>query len=216
MNTDKQIYAVLSGDIVNSSQLQPKDVKVVMQRLRDGADKFEAVFPRSVFGKLDVFSGDGWQLVMKRYELSLRTALFLRAEVMRDEKLKIDTRVAVAWGTVDVDTMNPERVSESTGAAFTESGRLLKDMPKRSRLLLRTDKSLSDTPFLMSTVLLLDEMAAHWTPRQADTLALALLNHTQEEIADKRGKSQPTVHQALQTSGWRGIEEFLKVVEYRL
>ncbi len=215
MNTKKQMYAVLTGDVIDSSKLEPRELKSVMQRLRDDAAKLASVFPDTVCGKLDVFGGDGWQMLMQRCDLSFRAALFLRAEVKSLEKLKIDTRAAIAWGAVNEDTLNLERVSESTGEAFTASGHLLEEMPKRSRLLLRTGETLPESLFLGSAVSLVDELAARWTPRQAQTLALALLNHSQKEIASMIDRSQPTVQKTLQRAGWKGVEELLGQIEHR-
>lgn len=215
MEDAKRLYAVLTGDVVGSSKLTPADLKTLMQKLRAGADRFAKAFPDSVCGKLDVFSGDGWQLLMPDWIRSLRAALFLRAIVKSDAKTKSDTRIAIAWGAVDQDTLNPERISESTGEAFTLSGLALKQMRKHSRLILDDGRPSAEGRFLRVSVGLVDELAVHWRPRQAQTLALALLNHSQEEIAAEIGKSQPTVNQALQAAGWRGIEDLLDEIKYR-
>lgn len=216
INHRPDAYAVLTGDLVRSSKLPPADLKKIMQRLRDGAVKFSKTFPHSVYGKLDVYSGDGWQLLIPDCKHSLRAALFLRAVVKSYEKSQVDTRIAVAWGTVDESRLNPERVSESTGEAFTESGRALKGMKKHRRLVWQPGNPLAHVVLLNSAVSLLDELATHWTSRQAETLALALLDQSQEEIAAALGKRQPTVHQALQRTGWRGIVDFLHEIEHSL
>jgi hypothetical protein len=209
-------WAVLTGDIVGSSKLDPKALKGVMQRLRDGAERFGEVYEGAVYGKLDVFSGDGWQMLIEDWRRAPRAALYLRAVVKSEEKLKTDTRVAIAWGPVNETTLMPESISESTGDAFTESGRWLRAMRKGYRLALNPGLSGDELRFLDCAVSLVDALVSRWTARQAEAVALALLARTQEEIAAQIGKSQPTVHQALQTAGWHGIEELLSEIEYRL
>lgn len=208
-------FAVLTGDLVASSKLSPIELKAVMQRLREGAERFSRTFRSSVYGKLDVYSGDGWQLLMSDRRRSLRAALFLRAIVKSHAETKIDTRIAVAWGAVDPAALNPERISESTGEAFTQSGRALKDMKKRRRLIWHPGQALLRVMFLNSAVSLLDELAGRWSPRQAEAMALSLLDFTQEQIAAEMGTRQPTVQQTLYRAGWNGIEDFLKEMEYR-
>lgn len=75
----EEVFGVLTGDIVSSSSLASGDLRKVLGRLRDGTKRFAEAFPGSVYGELDVFSGDGWQVLMTDWERSLRAALFLRA-----------------------------------------------------------------------------------------------------------------------------------------
>jgi hypothetical protein len=215
MNDKPQRYAVLTGDIVGSTALSPPGLPTLMQRLREAAEQFSAAFPGAVFGKLDVFGGDGWQVLMTDWKRSLRAAFYMRAMAKGMEALKADSRVAVAWGAVDAESLKPERISESTGEAFTRSGRALKIMRKQGRLVLDVGESCDEWRFLQTSVALVDELANRWTSRQAETVAMALLGRSQEGISSATGKRQPTVQQALRTAGWRGIDDMLKELEYR-
>ncbi len=207
-------YAVLTGDLVASSKLSPSRLKEVMQRLREGSARFSKKFPGAVFGKLDVYSGDGWQVLISNRERSMRASLFLRAVVRSYARARIDTRIAIAWGTVNESMINASRISESTGEAFTESGRALESMKKNCRLIWQPGQSVGKSAFLKSAVTLVDELAGRWTTRQAEIISWALLDLSQEQIAAKIGVRQPTVHQALRSAGWHGIEDFLKEIEY--
>jgi hypothetical protein len=210
---ENRIYAVLTGDIVGSTGLPPPGLQVLMQRLRDAADQFSATFPGSVLGKLDVFGGDGWQLLMPDWKRSLRAAFYMRAVAKSIETPKTDTRVAVAWGAVDAGSLKTERVSESTGEVFTRSGRALQTMRKQARLVMDDGETGGQGRLLRTSVALVDELASRWTARQAETVAMALLGHGQEAIASRLGKRQPTVHGALRAAGWQGIAAFLDQVE---
>ena len=77
------VYAVLTGDVVASSKQPPSALQEIMQRLRKGAEQFSKTFPDSVYGRLDVYSGDGFQLLMSDLGRSLRAAVFLRARLKR-------------------------------------------------------------------------------------------------------------------------------------
>lgn len=209
-------YAVLTGDIVGSSKLPPSDLQELMQRLRESSEQFSASFPGAVFGKLGVFSGDGWQMLMPDWKRSLRAAVYMRAVAKSTEARKTDTRVAVAWGAVDAESLKPERISESTGEAFTRSGRALKTMRKQGRLVLDNGEAAGEGRFLRTSVALVDELASRWTARQAETVAMALLGRSQEGISTATGKRQPTIQQALRTAGWRGIDDLLKEMENSL
>jgi hypothetical protein len=215
MDTRQQQYAVLTGDLVRSSKLASGDLRGLMQDLRDGANHFAVAFPGAISGELDVFSGDGWQVLMPDWRRSLRAALFLRAVVRSAETTKADTRIAIGWGPVDQAGLNLQRISESTGEAFTRSGRALKEMRRHSRLVLDAALPSGEARYLRVALGLVDEVAASWTPRQAQTLALALLGQRQAEIAAETGRRQPTVQQALRTAGWRGVEALLVAAEYR-
>lgn len=209
------IYAVLTGDIVNSSSLDPMVLKDILQLLSNGAERFSEGYPGSVVGKLDTYGGDGWQLLMSNAGLSIRAALFLRAVVRSYNNPRIDTRIAIACGTVNEYTLVPERISQSTGEAFTESGRALKNMDKQHRMIILHGEDFVQSGFSYSVTSLLDELVRQWTSNQAATISLALLGKKQEDIADIINKSQPTVNKLLQRASWRGIEGFLEEREYR-
>ncbi len=214
-NSQPLIYAVLTGDIVNSSSLDPKALMGILQRLNESAECFSGEYPGSVLGKFDTYGGDGWQLLMSNAELSMRAALFLRAVVRSHKIPRIDTRIAIAWGTVDEFTITSDRISQSTGEAFTESGRALKNMAKKHRMIFLHGEHLVQSGFSRGATLLLDELVRQWTSHQAAAISLALLGKKQEEIADIIDRTQPTVNKLLQRAGWRGIEGFLEEVEYR-
>lgn len=184
--------------------------------MRGGAEEFTKTFPGSIFGTLDVYSGDGWQVLMPGRKRSLRAALFLRAMIIRaSHDQRLDTRISVAWGGVDASSLDPERISQSTGEAFTKSGRALKGLKKPRRLVWTPDDSSLQNCFFLSAINLLDELVQRWTQRQAQTISLALLKLRQEEIATAIGNRQPTVHQSLHSAGWRGINDFLNEFENR-
>ena len=115
-------YAVLTGDLVKSARLDSVNLKVVLQGLQEGQVRFNQTYANSIVGRMAIFSGDSWQVLMSKFNLSFRLSLFFRALVKASEGLKADTRIALAWGQIDEEKLNPDNISESTGQAFTLSG----------------------------------------------------------------------------------------------
>jgi len=205
---EPKTWAVLTGDVVGSSKLGSKTLQTVMRRLRDGAEQFGEVFEGAVYGKLDVFRGDSWQILIEDRRFSLRAAVFIRACIKGMEEVKADSRVAVAWGAIDSASLNQERVSESTGEAFTASGHALAEMKAPERLAIRPGIVLppANGRLLTAAVALLDQIVTRWKPGQAQAVEQALLRRTQVEISRRLEVSQPTVNQAMRTAGWKAIE----------
>lgn len=207
-------YAVLKGDIVGSTKLSTQGLSSVLNQLRKGVETFSEQYRGAVYGMMDVFSGDSWQLLMPDWRRSPRAALYLRAVVKSEAEIKIDTRIAIGWGMVDADSLKQNRITESTGEAFTRSGHTLEKMAKHARLAF--DGGEAGLPLVRASLALADELAGRWTPKQAQAVALALLGQKQDAIASASGKKQPTVYKALRSAGWRGIETFLEEIEYSL
>ncbi|MDZ4133433.1 MAG: hypothetical protein U1E11_09890, partial [Dethiobacteria bacterium] len=78
-------YAVLTGDLIKSAKLDPVNLKMVLQRLQEGQVRFNSTYAHSIVGRLAIFSGDSWQVLMNKVNLSFRLALYFRALVKASE-----------------------------------------------------------------------------------------------------------------------------------
>ena len=215
------IYAVLTGDIVESVKLDSVNLKMVIQSIKEGQAGFDKVYPGAMIGILDIFSGDSWQVLMEHEHLSIRAALYFKALVKAVKGLNADTRIALAWGKIDESTVNPERISESTGEAFTLSGRALAEMDKSRRLIMKLPDTLTQNKesaysLLPHTILLLEEISNHWTEKQAEAIVFALLGIKQKTIAAELSIAQSTVNKRLNGAGWDNLSQYLNYIEYRL
>jgi len=215
------IYAVLTGDIVESAKLDPINLKIVIQSIKEGQVKFDRAYPGAMIGRADIFSGDSWQVLMRHEHLSFRAVLYFRALVKAVKSLNVDTRIALAWGQIDESTVNPERISESTGEAFTLSGRALAEMGKSKYLSMdiaeNADQELQwGFKVLQPTMLLLDEISGRWTEIQARLIMFSLLGIKQNQIASEFSITPPTVNKSLNAAGWKRIKEFLESTETSL
>lgn len=179
-------YAVLTGDLVKSSRMSPAQSTSAMERLRQLAQEFEAVYPKSTHGQLDTFRHDSWQWLLTKPELALRAAVFMRTGLrsLSDRHVKFDTRVAIGTGTVE--TIVEHRISDSRGSAFTRSGKALDAMKKYSRLAYAAESDIAAEQWLVGGLVpLLDCIVTVWTPIEARAVHGALRGWTQEETAER-------------------------------
>ncbi len=198
------MHAVLTGDIVGSSGLSPEEHREVVAIVKSVAN----VFPDAVVGKVDVFSGDSWQMLVSDCGMSLRIALYLRASLKREKAFSVDSRVSMAWGEIDMEQVNLERMSESTGELFTLSGRGLDGLKKRSLMCFSMLSDASLSAALGLSIGLLDVLVRHWSREQARAVAESLQGKTQAAIAATFGVSQAAINQSLQAANWGEIEGF--------
>ena len=203
------MQAVLTGDIVGSSVLTPEEHRKVVGIIKSIAD----VYPEALIGSVDVFSGDSWQMLVKDSRLSLNIALYLRASLKREKGLSIDSRISIAWGTADMEQVNEDRISESTGDLFTASGRGLAGLKKPALMCFTAQADEFLSMAVNGTVRLMDALIRQWSPEQARAIAETLLGKTQQEIATKLGVSQPAVHKSLQAAYWMEVEASLHELE---
>jgi hypothetical protein len=199
------MHAVLTGDIVGSSGLSPEEHRTVVEIIKSIAD----VFPDTVVGAVDVYSGDGWQMLLSDCGMSFRIALYLRAGLKREKAVSVDSRVSIAWGEVDARQVNMQRISESTGEVFTASGRGLKELKKPS---LMCFIALSDNLLSVAgngVLRLMDALVRQWSPEQARAVGPSLLGRTQLEISQELDVGQSSINKSLQAASWPDIDALL-------
>lgn len=205
-------YAVLTGDIVKSTDLSTKELRAVQMEMRKCTREMDDLGSGLVRGTIDFYRGDGWQLLLTMPPLALRATLFLRAWLIASKE--VDTRVSIGVGAVHgvIDS----RISQSTGEAFQRSGEALEDRRRRDRLTISLPESAGeDRKWLCVMLRLCDALVRHWTPRQAQAVLGALKGLTQKEIAMqwKRRVSQQSVAKALSAADWYALESALERFE---
>ncbi len=215
-------YAVLTGDIVNSSKLTSDQSSKAMQWLRDAVEKFKTLYPNSIIGELDTFRHDSWQMLMADPSLSLRAAVYLRVSLKRHSLKNVlyDSRISIGVG--DVEAIAESRISDSRGPAFTISGKSL-DAMERTRLTceVQGEVPIAFTLLGRAAVPLLDCLVTDWTPTVARAVHGSLERLTQEKIAELSPPNprtdKPVTRQAvadsLERGHWGTVEEVLKLME---
>ena len=217
------LHAVLTGDLVSSSRLTSNQSQQAMELLRTSAVLFERCFSGTVYGNMDTFRHDSWQLLLNKPEQAFRTALFLRSalKMESDATTKFDTRISIGIGTVEY--IAPERISDSRGSAFTLSGRGI-DTMKSSSLALSIDlENIEPWNDLINAVIpLIDCIATDWTPTESRAVNAALMGRTQEESATlwaSNKKSRPTrqaVGDSLIRAHWNTVHSVLRQAEKKV
>lgn len=207
-------YAVLTGDIIKSSQLSSKQLETVRSSLLTAVSRVRVWKRGLVKGKPEFFRGDAWQLLLADPALALRVAVFLRASLLANGLA--DSRVAIGLGAVE--KISRDSVSLSTGPAFVLSGKALDQMTRYSNMTVEIPKSagaLSD--WLPVAGHLCDSLIGQWTRRQAEIVCAAA--HPIEPDSEEIGQSlQPTISKqavakGLSGANWYSLREAVRLFE---
>lgn len=210
-------YAVLTGDFIGFSGL-PADLRRNMYFvLQEGSSRVSRAWPGIMPWPVDMFRGDGWQLLLADPAASLRAGILLRGHIRAECGKGVDTRMAIAVGSIDY--VPDGRVSAGDGEAFRLSGKLLGDMGASGAGSIRFH--MKDHPVsgcLDALVRLVGDLAGQWTPGQARAMTGALQGWSHSRIS--RLWSKPISPQAVGThlarAGWPGVRHALEAFEHAL
>lgn len=189
MEVDSQsLYAVITGDVVNSSVLAPEKRERLPGVLRDSYDELRASFPGQLPLPLSIFRGDGWQMVLPAagkaltVALSFRSRFLFRAARSRQKQKPYDLRLAIGIGGIDF--IPDEATHEGDGGAFRCSGRALEEMRAPHRMAFAFPGNPREE-ILAVVVELMDALFMGWTPGQACAVAGSLEGLTQQQIGER-------------------------------
>lgn len=206
-----KLYGVVSGDIVGSSKLDRQAREALYDSMQRASSLLSEWLGSSMPLPVDIFGGDSWQVLLSAPEKSLAAALFFRA-VLRSDAPNVDTRTAVAIGTIDFVPGNA--VSAGDGPAFRLSGRLLQEGLGKRRLAFATEQEELKGQWDLVLELLDALIIANWTDKRARAVAGALRGWTQQTIGQRWDPpiEQATVNRHLKGAGWpaisRAVTEF--------
>lgn len=201
--------AVLTGDIIGSTQMSSEELERAFDALSASAEVQAEWHGEDLHFTRQ--RGDGWQVRLARPELALRSALAFRA-ALRCEGKEFSTFMAVAEGEAGLILPGID-LNMSSELVFVKSGRLL-DLLKE-RLDLGQMGSLQ-APGLAASFALADHISQSWTPAQAAAILpmLALGKPpSHSEVARGLGKSRQAVTKALEGAGSEAILIALTAVE---
>lgn len=202
--------AVLTGDIVKSTKAARADLDACFAALSGAAETCADWHGAPLC--LTRFRGDGWQVLLARPELALRSALFFQARLKADG-VPLDTRIAIGLGSAV--TGDAPDLSTADGTAFHNAGRALDTMARNRRLVLATGDAPDLAPGLVT---LLDAIQQNWGREQAEALLWTLPPDalTQTRIAERLGIRQQSVADRLQAARFWAVEEALAAFEANL
>jgi len=208
-------YAVISGDFIGFSRLPLKTRQSMYFILKNGGRELAEAYPGIMPWEVDMFRGDGWQMLLNDPVLSLRAALYIRAYICSNTpRKKVDARMAIAIGKIDYVPEN--RVSAGDGQAFRMSGKLLDRMTQSKTGLMRfviEDKK---------TSLALDRIVRRacapedqWSKKQALAILGVLRGYTNDQIGCARPEqiTPQSMGKRLNLAVWPEIRHALSVYE---
>ncbi len=209
-----RLFAVLTGDIVDSSGLRKPGQQPVSTLIENTAMWVQKHFHQAIHGRIDVFRGDSWQMVVREPEIAVRIGLYIRA--LLKANYEMDSRVSIGYGPVEY--LPSDQISTGTGLAFTLSGQGLEECqkPVRMNLSFPQPKGIWEEQGLTTIIRLIDLLVVRWTPGQSRAAAGALIGLTQAEIADgwqPDPVSQQAISQHLENAGWTQIKKAVYFLE---
>ncbi len=190
-----QRSGVITGDIVGSRKIENK--KALLEALHDALD----VLTQRFRARAEIYRGDEFQVLIPTAADSVLAAVLTRAAIISHSPSKRqpwDARIAIGIGAIDPPM---QRVAESSGEAFVLSGRGLDEISQSGdRICILTD-SVGLNRQLALLTRLVDDIISHWSHYSAEVAYYSLLyNESQQALAKRLGRSQPTIHTRLSTA----------------
>lgn len=206
------LYAVLTGDIVKSSRMSPADLKRLPGALTAIFHSIDPICKPADFAtQFSIFRGDSFQVICEPV-CAIRAWLIIRAGLRTAYPAPlsraVDARTGIAIGKVD---HLAENITESSGEAFTLSGRLLEEL-KAPRLTGFASENKQTNQEWNVSFMLTDDIIRRWTTTQCQLLPLLLQPMKQAEIAQATKTRQPTVTAKINAMGWSAIEQWMNYI----
>lgn len=192
--------AVLTGDIVNSTQLEKSGEKKLLKALHQVLEPY----------KFEFYRGDSFQVYMKDPQKSLRVALLCRLIAIglnQGEYLTAtDIRISIGIGNV----ITPVRtLGSAKGEAFVLSGRSFDEIQKTETRLAITAENKAVNTGLQVIADYINSILKGMTAKQAEVVAELLKGQTQQKVTTLLNKSKSTISQLVSAGRWNEIEKLL-------
>lgn len=190
------MIAVLTGDIINSRDVDPRQWLPVLKDLLNQYGQE----PKS----WEIFRGDSFQLVLDPVR-SLQAAVHIKAGIRQVKNL--DVRIGIGIGE---EEYSAGKVSESNGEAYVRSGECFEAL-KKQNLAVNSGSSMDEPVNLMLSLALLSMNT--WSATVSGAIRTSLENpeKSQAEIAGLLQRSQSSVSEALSRGGF---EEVMQMIGY--
>ena len=129
---NKKIYAVITGDVINSSRIEGDYTKVLLAISKDIL-KYQD--PRFIF---ELYRGDSFQALISEPEKALLMSFIIRSGLRRNTSSKKlesiwDARISIGFGKIKNQSIDStSKIGSLDGEAFVLSGRTLDAMKKEN------------------------------------------------------------------------------------
>ena len=209
-------YAVITGDIVSSRQIETRTKESLYIAIDDLAKSLK----RKWIDKYERYRGDGIQFSLNNVGNALKTALLIRCFVLSylpvskrkktSSKGYINTQfdIRLAIGIGGVDFINEKKLSSSDGEAFVLSGLSLDNLKKgNERMIVKSGDDELNGEWETITILL-DAIMQKWTQNGAELILQKLWGKKDDEIAGMFNVSLSAITQRKKTrNGMRLIKQ---------
>lgn len=205
------LYAVITGDIVDSSKITKKEHSLLLNTLKSAFEKATSLYAdQGETIPFDIFRGDSFQGLISHPESALEASLLIRGSLRKNQPessaVSWDARTAIGIGTIDY---KPQNISEGDGEAYRRSGPLLDKMKTHQRLSILTPwEELNEEMNVQAA--LLDAIIAKWSPEQAEIVLELLEGKSRKIISQQFNISQAAVHYRVKGAAWSAVEKFLQ------
>lgn len=208
-NAEERFYAVLTGDIVGSTKLAAGELQALFEAIRNSIADVARQVPVRLIGTFSVVQGDRWQLTLSPPRYAARFMVLIAAAArMRG----VTTRIAL--GTGEADHVVAANITESTGEAFTLSGRglaLLETAVYKKHYWIIDGKNISAYQKLLFDFL--GSRTAAWTCGQAEAVVLMIQGCSQEKIGDSLHIARQNVGKRLNAAHWSFFRRMIELEE---
>ncbi len=192
------MHAVLTADIVNSTQLSPDKETALLNALRSTLSSYSYEFYR----------GDSFQVLIKEASVALDVALQCRTNAIllsqESPALQYDVRISVGLGAVEEPIAN---LSTAKGEAFILSGRAFDSLPRNGGAIFITTNQPMANLALSCLGDYLNSIFRQMTAKQAEVITSLLKGQNQQQVADKLNRSKSTISQHVSAGRWDEIEK---------
>lgn len=189
------MIAIITGDIINS---QKSETELWLPKLKNLLGYWSAT-PEN----WEVYRGDEFQLKCSVDEV-FRKALLIKSLIRTFENL--DVRIAIGIGN---EVFHSEKITESNGAAYVNSGRLLTEIKSQGKTLaIQTgnEKVNRDLNILFKWASIDFD---NWTIATAEIIHQLLSNSelTQDDLAKELNITQSSVSQRIKRANYELLQE---------
>ena len=207
-NDPRQVYAVLTGDLIDSTSLDTPSREEARQLVLSSVAELNDWLPKNkiVYGDPEIFRGDQWQALLAQPKFAFRAVLWVRAKLIA---MGFDTRISVGIGSVD--RISKSNISMSDGDAFLWSGHGLDNMNTGSEFAISLPARMdANERWVKIVVELAGAIVSDWSELQAEAVCFAIdpkKNYSQKQIAENLGVSAQAVSDRLKLAKWKALRE---------
>ncbi|MGD1318027.1 SatD family protein [Chryseobacterium sp. 2R14A] len=189
------MIAVITGDIINS---QHAETEVWINKLKNLLEKWGSA-PQI----WEIYRGDEFQLKCGIDDVFWH---FLAIKSLIKSQENLDVRIAIGIGE---ENFSSEKITESNGSAYVNSGRLLNDLKSDGHTVsIKTSNESVDRDLNMLLKWASKDFD-NWTMATSEIIHEMIMNQdiTQEDLAKKFAISQSSISQRLKRANYELIVE---------